>query len=415
MKLTKDRGESERTSKKRVALIVICILLALLVVLVAGLTLLFQLTNITDDRGAMDGNYMSVLGDIDGIVEANPRIVDLAMLAAHGSASYNVTPDAPLSKQDEKGMLGTFAPLIKGMTYRYAKAEAVDVATLLEQGARMFQIKCTYYNGEWWGEHALLSVPLETIIKDIIHFLATTEGEIVLPQFEPTYVEKDDSLSSLSEYIATVQEDGKNLYDFVYYDDVNIFNISMSEPSTATYDAETVEHGVRIGDLRYNDVTKNGTASGAVLLLKRVDELELKNVIPGASKYDYKFFDMDSNAYHKWHSRMGSKVLFEEIAKSAEEVSANFALYKDKLRVNQTQGSITSNIADFGALIGEWSLLDFAYDHNARLINNEHFDEWLSVMPIVLVDFANSDKDNFNSRINERLHQFNEQLVADLL
>lgn len=412
------RDSVERPGRRRAAIIVVCVLLAVAVILAVGFSLLFQLTTVTDARGAVDGNYMSVLGGIDGIVEANPRIVDLAMLGAHGASSYNVKPDAPLSTKDTKSAIGTFAPFIKGMTYRFAKAEAVDVATLLGQGARLFQIKCTNYNGEWWGEHALLSVPLSDIIVDIIDFLSSTSGEVVLPQFEPTYIDKDDNLSSLSEYIATVTVNGKNLYDFVYYDDVNIFNITPYQtltPELYAADSELVNSGVKIGDLRYNDITKDGTVSGAVLLLKRVDDIKHPNVMPGRSRYDYKFFDMDSNAYHNWHSRMGSKVLFEEIDKSAEYLESNFMLYKDKLRVNQTQGSISSNAADIGSLIVEWSLLDFAYDHNARLIEHERFDEWLSVMPIVLVDFANSDKNDFNARINEKLREYNTELVATLL
>ena len=59
-------------------------------------------------------------------------------------------------------------------------------------------------------------------------------------------------------------------------------------------------------------------------------------------------------------------------------------------------------------------------NHDVTIIDSsadrlQNATEELDVMPIVLVDFANSDKDDFNARINDKLYDYNVQLVADLL
>ena len=48
------------------------------VFLTVFLSVIFQAKNIRAGIGATDGSYDQILGDIEGIVKANPRIVDIA-------------------------------------------------------------------------------------------------------------------------------------------------------------------------------------------------------------------------------------------------------------------------------------------------------------------------------------------------
>ncbi len=363
------------------------------------LSVIFQAHNIRAGIGATDGGYERVLGDIDGIVDANPRIVDIAMLGAHGVSSYNVKAGGKFGLGDVDGPMAKFDPLIKGYTFRFAKTQTVDLKTILAQGARYLQIKCSLYSdGTWWGEHVLLSVPLEVIIKDLLDFLANSTGEVVLPMFEPVYLGEGGTLSDLHDYIATVQVDGKSLYDYVHYDAVNAMHRDGAD-------------GVMIGDLRYNDVTLKGTESG-VVLLDSPDETKLNVdfIHTGYSEFDKYFFDEDTNAFHPWHHRFDSNLLRDMIDSAAKE--ATEAKYADMLRVNQTQGAFNTHIQDLDDMIGKWSLIDFANYHNPRVLDDPRFDDWLKAMPIVHTDYTNCNNKDFNKRINEKIRQYNQQLVA---
>lgn len=112
---------------------------------------------------------------------------------------------------------------------------------------------------------------------------------------------------------------------------------------------------------------------------------------------------------------MGEDVLTEEIDDYVFEVRAQ-SLYRWKLRVNQTQASLSvESVGDVLRDIGAWSLVKFAEDYNLSLLENEDFDEWLRVLPVFQVDFANSDKGDFNRRVNEKIRARNEEIVRTLI
>lgn len=112
---------------------------------------------------------------------------------------------------------------------------------------------------------------------------------------------------------------------------------------------------------------------------------------------------------------MGEDVLTEEIDDYVFEVRAQ-SLYRWKLRVNQTQASLSvESVGDVLRYIGAWSLVKFAEDYNLSLLENEDFDEWLRVLPVFQVDFANSDKGDFNRRVNEKIRARNEEIVRTLI
>ncbi len=390
------------TKRRKLLLGILIPVLIVAVFLTLFLSIVFQGHNIrVKGVGATDGGFDNVLSNIKDIVEANPRIVDIAMLGGHGVSSYNIKYGGKLGLSDVNTPLGKADPLVKGFTFRFSKTQTVDVRTLLGQGARYLQIKCSVYDGKWWAEHAILSVGLDTVIKDLLDFLQSTKGEVVLPLFEPVYLGEGGTMADLHDYIMSVTLNGKSLKDYVYYSAANTFGKEDGE-------------GVDISELRYNDITQNGTKSGVVLLDSPDDEkLDIDAVYSSVGEFGDLFFDEDSVAFHPWHHRFDSDLLLKMIDAAAEEASK--PEYADKLRVNQTQGAFNTHIEDFCDMLGDWSLIDFANKHNVRVLENKNFDKWLKAMPIVHFDFANCNNKDFNARINQKIIEYNRNLVNELL
>ena len=118
---------------------------------------------------------------------------------------------------------------------------------------------------------------------------------------------------------------------------------------------------------------------------------------------------------HRWHSRMGSDILIEEIDSYADEL-LNIRAYRLGLRVNQTQAAFSAEtLGDILRGLGAGSLLKFAEKYNVALLDSENFGIWLRAMPIFQVDFANSGEGDFNRRVNAAIRERNEEIVEVLM
>lgn len=314
----KEEEVARRLRRKRTVKIV-----AVLLVLVVAFTLFFAITlnakSLGVGKGSTDGAYGKVLADIDGITEANPRIIDIAMLGAHDANISSLMPGNPIDDNPKSDVFEQLYPVSAGFQYRMSVTQTVPPYQLLMQGARFLHFKYTYYEGDWYASHSIIGRKFEEDVKDVLRFLADHPGEVVVLLLQSTWFGEDQSLHTFHDWLEGVTLDGKNIYDYVYYDKVNV------------YDSEFAEEGrVRMRDLRYNDVTQSGTSAGVVLLDRREG---LPQAETEASTYSDYFFDVDSNLAHQWHSRMGEDVLTEEIEDYVFEVRA-LSLYRWKLRVN---------------------------------------------------------------------------------
>ena len=375
------------------------------VIITVFVTVFMHDTTISDDLGADNGKYVTVLANIDGIVDANPRLVDIAMLASHDSVTAGLEPDAPVDYYDRGQIVGKVAPLTRGLQYRFAKTQSVGLDVQLRQGARLFHIKYTDFEGEWYATHTLLSKKVETYILQVLEYLATPEakGEIVLLLLHPIYFGEGVTLDTFHNWLADVKLDGKNIYDYVNYG------------ATNTFDKDGAE-GVRIGDLRYNDLTENGTKAGVVLFDRRESKLWSEDMEGTATdQYMSKFFDMDSNATHKWHSRNGYNTMTKLIDEQATLIAESDE-WDNKLRMNQAQPAFSvGGISDLFVDLFSWNLKNHSIRYNAKIIDHEDFDKWLSIMPVFQVDFVNSEYGDFNNKVNAKITAYNQKLVADLL
>ena len=395
------RDRAERNVRRRRTVNLLVGLLVPAIVLTVFLSVICDARSLgTDSVGNTDGVYGVVLSNIEGLTEANPRIVDIAMLGAHDANTFSLATDNGVDHIAADGILGKIFPVSAGLQYRFAVTQAVSPYMLLMQGARFLQFKFSLENGVWRAAHTVLGRELEKDVLDVLRFLDEHPGEVVLLLFQCTNEEENNADCPLfDEWLAGVEYKGKNLYDYaeIYVgDDALADDGSLSETRTD------------ITDLTYNDVTDGGKQAG-IVLLQRYAELYGKN------EYTRYFYDMDANALHRWHSRIGCSVLIDEIDDYATDLTEMRA-YRFGLRVNQTQAAFSG--ATFGDIlrdIGEWSLLKFASKYNVELLENENFSDWLKAMPIFQVDFANSDYGDFNNRVNGAIRARNEEIVRILL
>lgn len=375
------------------------------VVITIFVTVFMHDTTINTDIAVDDGEYATVLANIEGIVEANPRLVDLAILGAHDAHSEGLDPKSPVDYYDRGQIVGKVAPITRGLQYRFAKTQAVGIDVQLRQGARMLHIKYTDFEGEWYATHTLLSKKVEIYILQVLEYLASPEaqGEIVILLLHPIYFGDGVNLDTFHHWLAGVKYNDKNVYDYVRYDTTNTFD-------------EEGKEGVRIGDLRYNTLTDNGTKAGVVLFDRREEKLWSEDMEGTATdEYMGKFFDMDANATHKWHSRNGYKTMTKLIDEQANLIAESDE-WDNKLRMNQAQPAFSvGGVGDLFVDLFSWNLKNHSIRYNAKIIDHEDFDKWLSIMPVFQVDFVNSDYGDFNNKVNAKIIAYNQKLVEELL
>ena len=386
----------KKDTKRIVAIVLICIFLAFAIFFIFEL----NLSNLSiKDNGNLDHNYGKVLSNIDNITVANPYLKDIYMLGSHDSCTCDINSN---SKADENAGFGMkmMEVLGKGYFIRYAKTQTVGAYDQLMQGSRYLHIKYSFTDGDWYSTHSITSGKMAGYIVDILKYLSEQTGEIVILNFHPCGFNGYD-MAQFHEWLGTITYNEKNIYDYVYYSDTDVFNEGNGK--------------TKISDLRYNDITQTGTKSGLVLIDTR-DYKHMTDKEEGSvNAYTYKFFDLDTNARNDWHNRNSNKALIKGIQETAESIKAD-ANAKNMLRINQTQHALgAKGFDDFISSLFGCSLLHLAEKYNVSLIENENLDFWLDTMPIFSVDFVNSNTGSFNERINKIIIDKNKGLIAGMM
>ncbi len=373
--------------------------LVLCIILEAVLVLLFAVLFLTQSKllGAGEvsgGTYSSALSGIGRISEADPRVVDLAMLGSHDATTCCLDGYNGVSGEvnADRASLYQWA---WGLSYRYTKTQVSTVYEQLMQGARFLHIKCSYSGGVWYGSHSLLDGPIETYIGDVVKFLQGHPGEIAVLELQLMHGD-GTTLSEFLSHVFGAGYGGKTLADFVPYCDIPL------------------------GELTYNDVTAGGTRGGAVAVVVQ------DKAIAGNKA----FFDFEESAYKgkcygevaagrtgelfsKWFNRMDSSAIAEGLQEQSEKMRADFNKYRNGFRVMQI--NTTPNLEDAAETVGAWSLIRKAKDHNPRILADPAFDRWMEVMPVIVCDFVTSANGDFNRNINEKIRTYNQNLVDGLL
>ncbi|MDR3292513.1 MAG: hypothetical protein LBT20_00225, partial [Clostridiales bacterium] len=289
-------------------------------------------------------------------------------------------------------------------------AQKSEVYPLLTHGVRYLDIRIAEHDGEWYGCHGLLAAPIDGFLIDTIRFLSKTDGEFVVVELRHTYFETV-GYYELFEYIASVKYEGKSLLDYVRYD----------------------KNDTPLEELRYNDVVNGG--SGVIFVMREGptdmfvgyiydDEGNVSKTIiqwGGSTIATGKDYDLDvifrnfkgvygEVVYDPWHNQTTDKKMLEGIRETAALLKENKETYTSVFRINQAQKTPKFELDSIPASLFGWSLLDLANRFNAKLLEQPDFKEWLSVMPVFQVDYADSMKGGFNDKVVAILNEYNRGL-----
>lgn len=306
----------------------------------------------------------------------NPRVVDIAMLGAHDAFSNEIGKTSLVDPQEEEGSIlrnSAAKTIAGGMFVRLAKAQKSDAYTLATHGVRYFDVRITRQGNTWYTTHGLLSTPLEGYVMDVLRFLEETQGEIIIFDMQHIWV-GDVSMEQLFADLSNIRHNGKNLFDYVYYDPANL----------------------PLGKLCYKDVTAQG--SGIVMLAKTAQ-------YNGGFHYEY-----ENSIRSNWHNQNNEKLMLEGIRNEAEMLKQDLILDRNKLRVNQAQMTGKYSPADLINTIFGWSLLDMGESFNAALIEQPDFENWFETLPILMTDYSDSMAGGFNNKVVEAINTFNRTL-----
>lgn len=334
--------------------------------------------------GNSHDDYSDVIGRSN--LSGDTRIVDIAMLGAHDAFSANI---GLKSKPDpaESGIVasGLVNKVFKGGLVRVLRAQTSSAAVLLKRGVRYFDVRVSYADGAWYTKHGLLDDLFANHISDVYKFLANNPDEFIIFDVQHIYT-GEKTISDFLQYFQSLalKDSGHSLTSFLNY----TTNVPLSE-------------------LTYYDV--KGPTSGGIVFLLNDD---------GSATYEeQKLFyargdgeDMTASLIRsKWHNQTKLQTMIPLIDEEASYLSS--LPHLNFLRVNQAQLTPDYVKDPFGTLWG-WSLINIAAKSNRQLLNHANFDGWLKVMPIFMVDFANSNSGQFNKKINEKIIAYNRALTA---
>ncbi|OQC11539.1 MAG: hypothetical protein BWX74_00119 [Tenericutes bacterium ADurb.Bin087] len=359
-------GKRKKKTFKKLGTTLLTILTVLLVVMYVPRTARIGYKN---DR------YANILKDAN--IAADTRVVDIAMLGAHDAFSSKINL---LSAPDpaESGIVKnkTVNAVFKGGLVRVLKAQQDGAKVLLNRGVRYFDVRISYFDGEWYTKHGLLDTNLFYYLKDIYDFLKDRPQEFVILDIQHIYT-GESNINEFLNYLLDIQFVGNplTLQDFIHH-----------------------TSAITLNDLLYFDVL--GPNHGGIILLLNDD---------GTAEASQKtlFYNRNDAIRSKWHNKRYVKDIVPLINAEADYLKTQESL--DYFRVNQAQ--LTPDyLKDPLGTLGRWSLINIAATSNAKLVSNAHFAEWLGVMPIFMVDFANSRYARFNVRANEKIIEYNRNL-----
>lgn len=333
-------------------------------------------------RETTDSDYSDwMLETLDGA----RHVIDVAMLGAHDAMSSDIgywSKVDPLSADSiQTGLTGA---LIKGFSVKQSKTQVSTTATLLSRGVRYLDVRLTFdaATGIWWTSHSYYSRPFCEDLAEIEAFLAEHPGEFLLIDIQHVYG--------------------------VAYDDSEAVDGLMTLLADAGVLARAVrdDSGKTLAEFTYDDATLS-QSRGSVFLFSKftVDDPYL--------------WDYVASIRSAWPNTDDPDEAFSFLADEAERIAAGTALtgnqvagsdgVDSRLGLRVMQGVLTMRMSGGGILraIGDWSLLARARKFNATLIGHEDFPSWLSAMPVVMVDYADTNHDGFLDDLMALLESYN--------
>lgn len=319
-------------------------------------------------------------------LDGSRRVIDVAMLGAHDAMTSDISFFSkvdPLSADSiQTGFTGA---LIKGFSVKQSKTQRSTTADLLLHGVRYFDVRLTYEEteGAWYTSHSYFSRPFSEDLAAIETFLAAHPGEFVLIDIQHVYgVAYDDA------------EGYTGIHDL--FDASGLFDRAVRDDA-----------GMALAYLTYDDITANRTRGGVLLFSKFTTD-------------DPYVWDYGASIRSAWPNTDAADAAFTFLAAEADLIESGDALTGNQISgydgvdsrqgIRVMQAVLTMQMNGSGILnaIGSWSLLAKARNFNAALIGRTEFLTWLATMPVVMVDYADSNYRFFNDELMEFIVSYNQ-------
>lgn len=358
-----------------------------LVVLVLVILLSLNVTAPFLKHVSTENDYSDWMGET---LADSARIIDVAMLGAHDAFTSNITIFSAIDEASADSIqTGLTGQLIKGFSVKQSRTQVSDAITLLEAGVRYFDIRLTYNESEeaWYTTHTYFSEPFADVLYQINTFLDDHPTEFVLLDIQHVNgVDLTDSTASTTAY-----------------DEIKALFVE-SGVAAHCYPADQVP----LSQITYEAITQNQTLGGCLAITK-------------LSSPDDLFFDYGSTIRSAWPNTDNTETALEFLETEAMTIALAAAMTGNQMaenpiavdslgafRIMQAVLTMQMNVDGILQAAGEWTLLNRAIDFNIALIESEHFEQWLFAMPVVMVDYANTNQANWNDRVMTILLEFNQ-------
>lgn len=295
------------------------------------------------------------------------RVVDVAMLGAHDSFANEINIFSTLDPYETNGIMqGLTGVLIKGFIVKQSITQISNAEELLKSGVRYLDIRLTYDEETWYTKHNYLSGDFEPIANQITEFLDSNTGEFLILDFQHISGLDYDSLDDYQTFLTMLQS-----YGLLEY-------------------AQTVND---LSTLTYGEVTVDGSVSKVIIISKFADSsMEVMN-------YD---LAIRSN----WADSDDFEYILDYVQADADEVEE--LEINNNFRVMQAVATMQMNGPGILKAITSWSLIVRANDFNNYLLDYDGFEALLEYLPIVMVDYADTNKKEFNENIMQIIIDFNQ-------
>lgn len=335
-----------------------------LIILILSLLLLINIPIINFVHNQTEEDYSNWMSDV---LDEDQLIIDVAMLGAHDIFSNNIDIFSELDPfVTDTIMQGFTGFLVKGFIVKQSVTQISTAEDLLKSGVRYFDIRLSFYEDNWYTKHNYISEDFSLLTPQIIQFLEDNTGEFLILDFQ--HISGLD-YNSLEDYLSFKQMlDDNGLLDYAYITD---------DPNTVTY----------------GDITNNKTESKVIIISKFAE-----------SENDILYYNETIRS--NWADSDDFDYVIEFLEEEADYIEAQDL--DNRFRVMQAVTTMQMNGSGILKALMNWSLINRAKSFNSYLINYENFESLLDDLPIVMVDYSNSNKNSFNENIMQIIMDFNQ-------
>ncbi len=293
-------------------------------------------------------------------LSSDTLLIETKMLGAHDAFSSEINYASVPDVSADSIMTGLPGALLKGYLIKQSITQKTDSEGLLKNGVRYFDVRLTYNDGDWVTKHNFVSGDFTLIASNLVNYLETYQGEFLILDFQHI-----DGLDYSSET------------------DYQIFLTMLDDVGLLEY--EYVNNTKLLGEITYGDITNNATTSKVIIIDK-------------FTKTDKETYLYESTIRSSWANTDS----FTETMTFLNEESSYVASTSDLDNSFKVMQAVLTTQMDPQGIVDSlvsWSLIARADEFNNYLITTDDFNNLLETLPIVMVDYANCNTDDFVDNI----------------